>query len=68
MWQAVRRLRADDRQIIYLRYFLDLSEAETAAVLSVAPGTVKSRLHRATRRLRQVVDVEFPALREGREL
>lgn len=68
LWQAVRRLRADDQRIIYLRYFLDLSEAETAAVLDIAPGTVKSRLHRATQRLRQVVDVEFPALREGREL
>lgn len=68
LWQAVRRLRPDDQQIIYLRYFLDLSEAETAAALAVAPGTVKSRLHRATSRLRQVVDAEFPALREGREL
>lgn len=68
LWQAVRRLRYDDQQIIYLRYFLDLSEAEAAAVLAVAPGTIKSRLHRATGRLRQVVDAEFPALREGREL
>jgi RNA polymerase sigma-70 factor (ECF subfamily) len=67
LWQAVRQLRAADQRIIYLRYFLDLSEAETAAALAIAPGTVKSRLHRATQRLRQIVDVEFPALREGRE-
>jgi DNA-directed RNA polymerase specialized sigma24 family protein len=32
----------------------------------VPPGTVKSRLHRAMRRLRSVVDEEFPALREER--
>ena len=30
-----------------LRYYLDLSEAQMAAVLGVAPGTVKSRLSRA---------------------
>ncbi len=67
LWQAVRRLSHDDQQIIYLRYFLDFSEAETAKALEVAPGTVKSRLHRAMSRLRGVVDREFPALREGRE-
>ena len=33
------------------RYFLELSEAETAALAGVAQGTVKSRLSRARRRL-----------------
>ncbi|MBP7691693.1 MAG: RNA polymerase sigma factor [Anaerolineales bacterium] len=63
LWRAVRRLSAADQQLIYLRYFLELSEAETAAVLEVPAGTVKSRLHRALGRLRQVVFHEFPALR-----
>lgn len=67
LWQAVRQLRHEDQEILYLRYFLDLSEAETASALAIAPGTVKSRLHRAMGRLRAVVDREFPALREGRE-
>jgi RNA polymerase sigma-70 factor (ECF subfamily) len=66
LWQAVRRLRPVDQEVIYLRYFLDLSEAEMAGALDVAPGTVKSRLHRALGRLRTVVDQEFPALREER--
>jgi RNA polymerase sigma-70 factor (ECF subfamily) len=34
------------------RYLLDLDEAETAAVLGWPRGTVKSRLHRALKRLR----------------
>jgi RNA polymerase sigma factor (sigma-70 family) len=49
---AVNRLRQEDREVIACRYFLELSEAETAEVLGVAPGTVKSRLSRALTRLR----------------
>ena len=67
LWKAVRRLSQAEQEIIYLRYLLDLSEAETAAALEVPAGTVKSRLHRAVSRLRGVVQAEFPALREGRE-
>lgn len=65
LWQAVRRLSVVDQEVIYLRYFLELSEAETADALGVARGTVKSRLHRAVTRLREVVEQEFPGLREG---
>ncbi len=50
---AVNALRQDDQQVIAYRYFLDLSEAETAALLNCARGTVKSRLSRALGRLRQ---------------
>jgi RNA polymerase sigma-70 factor (ECF subfamily) len=49
---AVNELQAEDRAVIACRYFLDLSEAETASLLGVARGTVKSRLHRARERLR----------------
>ena len=66
LWQAISRLRASDREILTLRYFLDLSENEMGNALAIAPGTVKSRLHRATSRLRTMVDSEFPHLREER--
>jgi len=66
LWEAVRRLSSREQEVVYLRYFLDLSEAEMAATLDVPPGTVKSRLHRALGRLRTVVDQDFPALREER--
>ena len=49
---AVNGLRAEDREVIACRYFLELSEVETAEVLGVARGTVKSRLSRALTRLR----------------
>jgi RNA polymerase sigma-70 factor (ECF subfamily) len=64
LWQAVRRLGEPDQQVIYLRYFLEISEAETAEALSLPPGTVKSRLHRALKRLRWMVEREFPFLCE----
>ena len=51
--KAINALREGDREIIALRYFLDLSEAETASVLGCALGTVKSRLSRALDRLRR---------------
>ena len=50
---ALNRLRADDREIIGARYFLDLSEAEAADALGIPRGTVKSRLSRALGRLRE---------------
>ena len=64
LWQAVRRLSRQDQEIIYLRYFLDLSESESAAALDIVPGTVKSRSHRALQRLREVVARDFPSLKQ----
>jgi RNA polymerase sigma-70 factor (ECF subfamily) len=64
LWQAVRRLPADFQQAIYLRYFLEMSEAEIASTMQVAPGTVKSRLHRGLIRLRQIIQRDFPELKE----
>ena len=49
---AVNRLEEHHRRAIACRYFLDLSEEETAAVLGCRRGTVKSRLARALERLR----------------
>lgn len=45
-------LTARERSVIVLRFWLDLSEAATAAELGVAVGTVKSTTSRALARLR----------------
>ena len=66
LWKAVRKLRPEDQQVIYLRYFLDCTEAEAAQVLGVAQGTVKSRSHRALERLRAVMQKEFPQMAQER--
>jgi RNA polymerase sigma-70 factor (ECF subfamily) len=52
---AVSNLREEDRLVISCRYFLELSEEETAAMLGWRRGTVKSRLSRALERLRAEV-------------
>lgn len=66
LWQAVRRLSVVDQEVIYLRYFLELSVNEAAEAMNVEPGTVKSRLSRALSRLRDVIERDFPLLYEGR--
>jgi RNA polymerase sigma-70 factor (ECF subfamily) len=66
LWQAVRRLNPADQEVVYLRYFLSVPEAEMATALGIMPGTVKSRLHRALNRLRAIVEREFPLLQKER--
>jgi len=50
---AIDRLRPAERQVIVCRYFLQLTEEETAAALGCPRGTVKSRSSRALAHLRQ---------------
>jgi RNA polymerase sigma-70 factor (ECF subfamily) len=52
---AVERLAARDREIVVCRFLLELSEEETATVLGIRRGTVKSRTARALERLREEV-------------
>ena len=44
---SLQRLGPEQRQVLVLRYFADLTEAQIATVLGVPPGTVKSRASRA---------------------
>jgi RNA polymerase sigma factor (sigma-70 family) len=59
---AVEGLREEERLVVACRYFLDLSEAETAAALGLRPGTVKSRLSRALERLRATLEKQEEAV------
>lgn len=50
--QALAVLTRKERAVIVLRYWFDLSEAQIADELNIAPGTVKSTAARALKRLR----------------
>lgn len=50
--RALRELTVDQRAVVVCRYFIGYSEAETAAVLGIRPGTAKSRHSRAIATLR----------------
>jgi RNA polymerase sigma factor (sigma-70 family) len=53
---ALSRLRPRQRAAVFLRYYLDLTEAEIAEALECRPGTVKSLLSRALRAMREHLD------------
>jgi RNA polymerase sigma factor (sigma-70 family) len=53
--QALATLSPGARAVVVLRFFVDLSVEQTAAVLGVRPGTVKSQTHKALARLRVVL-------------
>ena len=56
VWQAVLSLPARQRAVTVLRYYEDLSEAQIAEALDMAPGTVKSHGHAAARRLADLLE------------
>ena len=50
---VVRALPSPMKEAVVLRYYLQLSEADIARTLGIAPGTVKSTLHRARAALKK---------------
>jgi RNA polymerase sigma-70 factor (sigma-E family) len=52
LWAALRRQPRRQRAVVVLRYFEDLSEADTAEILGTSVGTVKSQAARALAKLR----------------
>jgi RNA polymerase sigma factor (sigma-70 family) len=57
VWRALRTLTLRERRVIALRFYEDLTEADTARLMGVAVGTVKSTTSRALGKLR-----DHPAL------
>jgi len=53
MWRAIMKLPDRQRAMVVLRYYEDLSEVQTAEVLGVSVGTVKSAVSRALGKLRE---------------
>lgn len=65
MERAFRRLNAEQRAVIVLQYYRDLSLPEIAEFLDVPIGTVRSRAHYAKRVLRAAIEADSrPAIEE----
>lgn len=58
LWPHVRKLPPQQRAVIVLRYFEDLSEGEIADTLGCSRGTVKSTAHRALKNLKAALDAD----------
>ncbi len=52
LWDALGRLPRRQRTVVVLRYFEDLTEAQTADLLGISVGTVKSQASKAMAALR----------------
>jgi RNA polymerase sigma-70 factor (ECF subfamily) len=64
LWRSVAALPSGERTAAFLYYRDELSVREIALALGVTPGTIKTLLFRARRRLREMLDV--PPVMESR--
>ncbi|WP_230686866.1 SigE family RNA polymerase sigma factor [Catellatospora vulcania] len=65
VWRALGRLSRQQRVVLVLRYFEDLTEAEIAKALDISPGSVKSYAAKGLARLRLDPDLQaLPAIDE----
>ncbi|HOO56498.1 MAG TPA: sigma-70 family RNA polymerase sigma factor [bacterium] len=52
---ALAMLDAREREVLELRYYQGYSEAETASILGIPEGTVKSRAHNAVKKIKNIM-------------
>src|SRR5262249_55481492 len=58
LWPALMALSGQQRAVLVLRYFEDLTEADIAAVLACSPGAVKTHAARGLDQLRKSISLE----------
>ena len=58
LMQALTQLTDDQRQVVVLRFFSDLSTADTATVMRKTPGSIKALQHRALASMRRALTAD----------
>ncbi len=61
---AVESLPPRQRQVVFLRYFADLANAQVAEMLGISPGTVSALLHQARTALAQRLECQHALSKE----
>ncbi|MGH2869234.1 MAG: RNA polymerase sigma factor [Solirubrobacteraceae bacterium] len=61
LWQAWERLHPGDREVLALIAWEELTVADAARVFGCSPPVFSVRLHRARRRLEQILDSPVPS-------
>jgi len=57
--EALRNVTADDKAVLILKYYCELSTGEIAQALRISQEAVRVKLHRARSRLRKVVEADI---------
>lgn len=60
--RLIRKLKPRDQLLLTLRYFEELSIQEAAAAADMNPGAARTRINRAIRKLRNLIESEAPEL------
>ncbi|AGL02490.1 RNA polymerase sigma factor [Desulfoscipio gibsoniae] len=68
IWEVVALLDQEHRQVLFMRYLGDLALKDIAMELQIPIGTVKSRLNRALKRLKEKLEEDEGPRRELHEL
>ncbi|HEY7044938.1 MAG TPA: SigE family RNA polymerase sigma factor [Nocardioidaceae bacterium] len=65
LWQELQNLAPKQRAAIVLRYYEDLTEAQTAEALGVSVGTVKSQVSDGLKKLRSILGADVVLVANG---
>lgn len=63
--RQVESLRPEHRQVIYLKYYREMSYEEISSALGVPVGTVKSRLFHARQEIKKLLELEDRSIRHS---
>ncbi len=56
VWEALSLLKEEEKQIVILRYFEELSFTEISKVLGIREGALRVKIHRVLKKMKEVLE------------